>query len=86
MEIVIDSYIIGGVKYIDSTCVATFMGNYYQCQIPPNPSYPFFFIHENLNRAIVKNFNNDIIMFGTIGNNTWKEISGIVIKFDSVRK
>jgi len=105
-----DSYIIGGVKYIDSTCVATFMGNYYECQIPPkvifgkpflikvdtlgnfkwgyyydipNSSYPFFFIHENLNRAIVKNFNNDIIMFGTIGNNTWEEVSGVVIKFDS---
>jgi len=105
-----DSYIIGGVKYVDSTCIAQKIGNYYYCQNPPkrisgkpflikvdtlgnfkwayyydipNPSYPFFSIHENLNRAIVKDFNNYILMFGTIGNNSYHEGSGVVIKFDS---
>lgn len=105
-----DSYIIGGIRVIDSTCVTQRIGSYYYCQGQPkrifskpflikvdtlgnfkwgyyydipNPSYPFFFIHENLNRAIVKDFNNDIIMFGTIGNNTYNIVSGVVIKFDS---
>ncbi|MEO0224505.1 MAG: hypothetical protein ABIL76_05375 [candidate division WOR-3 bacterium] len=106
-----DSYIIGGIRIIDSTCNTIRLGNNYYCQGQPkrifskpflikvdtlgnfkwgyyydipNPSYPFFFIHENLNRAIVKDFNNNIIMFGTINDGgVYEEVSGVVIKFDS---